>query len=81
MCLFIFQFQNVIRLFENDEFNFIFFFMYRLRPFADPWGSTHYSLGNGSVYRFQGRRKIKKKKVIYAPTGLEPVAVPMETIE
>lgn len=31
---------------------------------------------------FKGGEKLKKKKlVIYAPTGLEPVAVPMATIE
>lgn len=67
VCLFIFQFQNIFRLFANDDFNFSFFFMYRLRPFAYPWGSTHPSLGNGFVCRCEKGRE--KKLVSYICTN------------
>lgn len=53
--------------------------MCRLRPLAYPWGATHPGPGNGSVCTFQekngGKKGEKSYFVIYAPTGLEPVAV------
>lgn len=54
--------SNLIMLFADDDFNFSFFFIYRLRPVADPRSSMHSALGNGSACAFKGREKGKKKR-------------------
>lgn len=63
LCLFIVQFQNVIKLFVNDYFSFSFSVMSYLRPFVYLWGVHAPQFGKWFWFvNLKGRTKCKKEK-------------------